>query len=79
MTKPKFGEKVENISAHLTSHMPIYYRTYPGNIPDSHSVKTMLKDRDDVGFPRVILVTDRGIKVRRPSGRRLFILYTGNV
>lgn len=53
-------QTVEMVVYTLTSHMPIYYRTYPGNIPDSRSVETMLKDLDDAGFPRVILVTDRG-------------------
>ncbi len=44
----------------LDSHMPVYYRTFPGNIPDSRSVETILTDISHAGFPRVILVTDRG-------------------
>ncbi len=40
--------------------MPVYYRTFPGNIPDSRSVETILTDISHAGFPRVILVTDRG-------------------
>lgn len=44
----------------LDSHMPVYYRTFPGNIPDSISVETILTDISHAGFPRVILVTDRG-------------------
>ena len=44
----------------LDSHMPVYYRTFPGNIPDSRSVETILTDINHAGFPRVILVTDRG-------------------
>ncbi|HRW43019.1 MAG TPA: hypothetical protein P5193_15815, partial [Microthrixaceae bacterium] len=44
----------------LDSHMPIYYRTFPGNIPDSRSVETILTDLNHAGFPKVILVTDRG-------------------
>lgn len=53
-------QTVEMVVYTLSRHMPIYYRTYPGNIPDSRSVETMLKDLDDAGFPRVILITDRG-------------------
>lgn len=44
----------------LDSHMPVYCRTFPGNIPDSRSVETILTDISHAGFPRVILVTDRG-------------------
>ena len=44
----------------LTTHMPIYYRTFPGNIPDSRSVGIILKDLADAGMPKVVLITDRG-------------------
>ena len=44
----------------LTDHMPVYYRTFPGNIPDSRSLGTILKDLEGVGMKDVILVTDRG-------------------
>lgn len=44
----------------LGSHMPVYYRTFLGNIPDSRSVETILTDISHAGFPMVILVTDRG-------------------
>ena len=42
----------------LTTHMPIYYRTFPGNIPDSRSVDIILKDLADAGLPKVVLITD---------------------
>jgi len=44
----------------LTTHMPVYYREFPGNIPDSRSVETLLTEVEHAGFPRVILITDRG-------------------
>lgn len=44
----------------LSTHMPIYYRTFPGNIPDSRSVGIILKDLSDAGLPKVVLITDRG-------------------
>lgn len=53
-------QTLEVVVYSLESHMPIYYRTFPGNIPDSRSVETILTDLDHAGFPKVILVTDRG-------------------
>ena len=44
----------------LDDHMPVYYRTFPGNIPDSRSVETLLTDLKHAGFPDVALLTDRG-------------------
>ena len=44
----------------LNDHMPVYYRTFPGNVPDSRSLSTILKDLDSVGMKDVIFVTDRG-------------------
>lgn len=44
----------------LNDHMPVYYRTFPGNIPDSRSVETLLTDLRHAGFPDIALLTDRG-------------------
>lgn len=44
----------------LSSHMPVYYRTFPGNIPDSRSLETILLDLKHAGFQDMILITDRG-------------------
>ena len=44
----------------LDDHMPVYYRTFPGNVPDSRSLDTILKDLDSVGMKDVVLITDRG-------------------
>ena len=44
----------------LDDHMPVYYRTFPGNVPDSRSLGTILKDLDSVGMKDVVFVTDRG-------------------
>ncbi len=49
----------------LMTHMPIYYRTFPGNIPDSRSVSIILKDLSDAGMPKVVLITDRGYESLR--------------
>lgn len=49
----------------LTTHMPIYFRTFPGNIPDSRSVGIILNDLSDAGMPKVVLITDRGYESLR--------------
>jgi hypothetical protein len=49
----------------LSSHMPIYYRTFPGNMPDSRSLDTIFVDLEHAGFKDLILVTDRGYDTLR--------------
>lgn len=44
----------------LNTHMPIYYRTFPGNIPDSRTIETILTELKHAGFPSLVLITDRG-------------------
>ena len=44
----------------LNGHMPVYYRTLPGNTPDSRSLETILQDLKSAGFKDVVLITDRG-------------------
>lgn len=44
----------------ISSHMPVYYRSFPGNMPDSRSFETILLDLEHAGFSDIILVTDRG-------------------
>ena len=43
-----------------SSMLPFYYRKLPGNIPDSKTVKHLLKELDNLGFSKVKLVMDRG-------------------
>jgi len=49
----------------LSSHMPVYYRTFPGNMPDSRSLGVILADLEHAGFKDLILVTDRGYDTLR--------------
>jgi len=66
----KWGKNKEKISLPQTlevvvytvdDHMPIYYRTFPGNIPDSRTVEVIMKDLDDAGFGGdLAYITDRG-------------------
>ena len=44
----------------LDGHMPVYYRTFAGNTPDSRSLETILHDLANASFKNVILITDRG-------------------
>ena len=44
----------------LSSHMPVYYRTFPGNMPDSRSIEVILTDLEHTGFKDLVLFTDRG-------------------
>jgi len=44
----------------LSSHMPVYYRTFPGNMPDSRSFDTILIDLEHAGFKDLVMITDRG-------------------
>jgi transposase len=44
----------------LSSHMPVYYRTFPGNMPDVRSFDVILTDLEHAGFKKLVLVTDRG-------------------
>lgn len=53
-------DTVEVVVYTLTDHMPVYYRTFPGNFPDSRSLETILTDLDHAGFSNLILITDRG-------------------
>ena len=42
------------------SNLPFYYRKLAGNIPDSRTVRHLLKELDDLGYSKVKLVMDRG-------------------
>ena len=44
----------------LNGHMPVYYRTLPGNTPDSRSLAIILADLKNAGFKDVVMITDRG-------------------
>ena len=44
----------------LSQHMPVYYRTFPGNMNDSRSYRTILGDLERAGLSDVVFITDRG-------------------
>ncbi len=43
-----------------SSNLPFYYRKLAGNIPDSKTLIHLLADLNQLGFPKVKLVMDRG-------------------
>ena len=60
----KDNEALENtlevVVYSLTSHEPIYYRTFPGNMMDARTVRTIVSDLNAVGVKDLIVVLDRG-------------------
>lgn len=44
----------------LTSHMPIYYKELPGNMPDCRTIELIMKELEHAGFKNLVLITDRG-------------------
>ena len=60
--KEGLGLKVitESVVYSLNEHMPIYYRIFPGNMPDVRGYEVILNDLKDASFKNVVHVTDRG-------------------
>ena len=74
LTDIRWGKNKEQLSLEqtlevvvytLSSHMPVYYRTFPGNMPDSRSLETIFKDLEHAGFKDLVLITDRGYESLR--------------
>jgi hypothetical protein len=53
-------QTIEVVVYTLTGHMPVYYRTFPGNMPDSRSLDVIFADLDHAGFKDLVFITDRG-------------------
>jgi transposase len=58
--RPPLERTTEAVVYSLSSHMPIFYRTFPGNIPDSRSLDVILTDLDHAGFKNLLFITDLG-------------------
>ena len=59
------AQTLEVVVYTLSSHMPFYYRTFPGNMPDTRSLETILTDLEHAGFRDLVLITDRGYESLR--------------
>lgn len=44
----------------LTTHEPVYYRTFPGNEPDVRTVRTIVSDMRHLGVEDIVTIYDRG-------------------
>ena len=53
-------QTVEVVVYSLTTHMPIYYKELPGNMPDCRTVELIMTELEHAGFRNLILITDRG-------------------
>ena len=53
-------QTLEVVVYSLTSHMPIYYKELPGNMPDCRTVGLIMMELEHAGFKNLVLVTDRG-------------------
>lgn len=42
--RPDLPQTIEVVVYSLTDHQPIFYRTFPGNIPDSRTFITIIKE-----------------------------------
>jgi len=58
-------QTMEVVVYSLSNHIPVYYRTFPGNMPDSRSLDVILADLEHAGFKDLVLVTDRGFDTIR--------------
>lgn len=59
------AQTLEVVVYTVSSHMPVYYRTFPGNMPDSRSLDVILADLEYAGFKGIVLITDRGYETIR--------------
>lgn len=53
-------QTLEVVVYSLSSHMPIYYKELPGNMPDCRTVELIMTELEHAGFKNLILITDRG-------------------
>ena len=53
-------QTLEVVVYSLTSHMPIYYKELPGNMPDCRTIELIMKELEHAGFKNLVLITDRG-------------------
>lgn len=57
---PKLQNTIEVVVYALSTHQPIYYRSFPGNISDMSTIRTLIADLKALGIPDVTFIADRG-------------------
>ena len=57
---PKLQNTVEAYVYSLTTHEPVYYRSFPGNTADISTVRTILSDLAALEIKDVVFIADRG-------------------
>ena len=57
---PKLQNTVEAYVYSITTHEPVYYRSFPGNTADISTVRTILADLLALGIKDVVFIADRG-------------------
>ena len=56
----KLMNTVEVVVYSLTTHEPVYYRSFPGNTSDMSTIRTILADLKALGITDIVFITDRG-------------------
>lgn len=56
----KLRNTVEVIVYSVTTHEPVYYRSFPGNASDMSTIRTILADLTALGIKNVVFTADRG-------------------
>ena len=56
----KLRNTVEVVVYSLTTHEPVYYRSFPGNTSDMSTIRTILADLEALEIKDVVFITDRG-------------------
>ena len=57
---PKLQNTVEAYVYSLTTHEPVYYRSFPGYTSDISTIRTILADLKALGIEDVVFIADRG-------------------
>lgn len=57
---PSLPNTLEVVVYSITTHEPVYYRTFAGNTMDMSTVRTILSDMKAAGISDITFITDRG-------------------
>ena len=66
---PNLKNTVEVVAYSIETHEPVYYRSFPGNMSDSRTLRTICDDLNHVGINKFILIFDRGYQSMENIGK----------